>query len=366
MKNLILLSLILLIGCTNTTKQENKESTKFYVGTYTDKDSKGIYQYELLEDGSMMFKGLAAESENPSFLAKSKDGKYLIVANEISDDQNQGSVESYSILEDTLLLKDRKSSGGAHPCFVTINEEDFILAANYTGGNVVLLKLNEQGELKELDMQNHQGKGTTARQEAPHAHSAWFAPNEKDIIAVDLGTNDLWFSKLQNNKFTPLAQQKLAMTEGAGPRHLCFHPNGQWIYVLNELNGSITLVELDATGTYQTRSSISTLESGFSGENSSADIYISSDGKFVYASNRGPNNMAIFKVEEKSGNLDLLSHQSTHGNWPRNFSFSPDGNYILVAHQYSNNITCFKRDFHTGLLKYVGEISAPNPVCIVF
>ncbi|NPD45709.1 lactonase family protein [Lentimicrobium sp. S6] len=366
MRNLILLSLVLLMGCENTQQLNQTTSTKFYVGTYTDKDSQGIYQYELLEDGSMKNLGLMAESENPSFLAKSNNGKYLVAVNEIANEQNHGSIESYSLLEDTLILLDKKSSGGAHPCFVTVNEEGFVLAANYTGGNVALLKLHELGELEELDMQIHQGKGSTARQEAPHAHSAWFAPNQEHIIAVDLGTNELWFSKIEDNKFTPLPQQKLAMEEGAGPRHLCFHPNRKWIYVLNELHGTITLVETDKNGTYQTRSSISTLEKGFTGDNSSADIHISADGKYVYASNRGPNNIAIFKVEEKTGKLDLLSHQSTNGNWPRNFSFSPDEKYILIAHQYSNNITCFKRDAQTGLLEFVSEITAPSPVCVLF
>lgn len=366
MRNLILFSLVLLMGCNSTPKVPEKKSTEFFVGTYTDKESRGIYKYELSEEGIMKNLGLMAESQNPSFLAKSADGKHLIVINEISDAQNHGSLESYAILEDTLIFVDRKSSGGAHPCFVSINEEGYVLAANYTGGNVALLKLQENGELKELDMQIHQGKGSTPRQEAPHAHSAWFSPNNEHIISVDLGTNELWFSKIKKEKFQALENQKLAMEEGAGPRHLCFHPNNKWIYVLNELHGTIILVETDEKGTYQTRSSISTLEKDFTGENSSADIHISSDGKFVYASNRGPNNMAIFKVHEESGQLELLSHQSTHGNWPRNFSLSPDENFIIVAHQYSNNVTCFKRDPKTGLLEYVGNIAAPSPVCILF
>lgn len=366
MRNLILLSLILLIGCNSIPKEPKNKATEFYVGTYTDKESRGVYKYELSKDGSMKNLGLMAESENPSFLAKSADGKHLVVVNETSDENNNGSLESYAIQEDTLIFADQKSSGGAHPCFVSINEEGFVLAANYTGGNVALLKLQENGELKELDMQVHHGKGSTARQEAPHAHSAWFSPNKEHIISVDLGTNELWFSKIEKEKFQALENQKLAMEEGAGPRHLCFHPNNKWIYVLNELNGTITLVEALEDGTYQTRSSVSTLEKDFTGENSSADIHISSDGKFLYASNRGPNNLAIFKVEEKTGNLNLLSHQSTQGKGPRNFSFSPDEKFLLVAHQYSNNITCFKRDLNTGLLEFIGEVAAPSPVCILF
>lgn len=369
MKHIYFFGLIFIMACSSPQKKPKTESLtqNFYVGTYTDGDSRGIYKYELSEDGKMKNIGLMAESTNPSFLVKSFDGKYLVAVNEISDENSKGTVESYSILEDTLVLISRKSSGGAHPCHISINEENDILVSNYTGGNVELLKLDEQGELINLDLVQHTGKGTTTRQEAPHAHSSWFAPNGH-IISADLGTNELWFSKIddESQKLIPLELQHLAMEEGSGPRHLCFHPNSKWIYVINELNGTITQVEISAEGTYQTLSSSSTLSADFTGENYSADIHISSDGRFVYASNRGPNEIAIFQVDSTNGKLSLTTHEDTRGNWPRNFAFSPDEKFILVAHQYSNNITCFKRDQNTGLLNFFSEIEAPSPVCILF
>jgi len=368
MKYLSIFSLLFLMACGTQEKapEEEIKSQCFYVGTYTDKDSHGIYQYELSEHGQLKQIGLMASTENPSFLVKSPDGKYLIAVNEISDENNNGTVESYAISPDSLLLISRKSSRGAHPCFVTMNEQGYVLAANYTGGNLCLLKLDEQGELNELDLEQHEGSGNTARQEGPHVHSAWFSPWNDHIISVDLGTNELWFSKIEEGKLIALESQKLAIEEGAGPRHLCFHPNHKYLYVLNELNATITQVEFMVDGIYQMRGTTSTLSSDFVGENYSADIRISSDGRFVYASNRGPNDIAIFEVNGENGQLNLLSNSSTKGDWPRNFCFSPDENFLLVAHQYSDNITCFKRDSQTGLLEFVSEVGAPSPVCLLF
>ena len=229
---LLILTLITTLGCQKADKiqiRENKTFT-FFVGTYTDGDSQGIYRYTLQKDGKLSRKGLAAISDNPSFLAKTTDGKYLIAVNEISDKDTVGSVESFLIEGDTIKLINKSSSGGAHPCFVTVNEAGYVLTANYTGGNVGLLQLNSQGELTGLlDLQQHSGSNTTDRQKGPHAHSTWFTPKNNDVISVDLGTNELWFSKLDTEvqKLVPSNPSTLAMEPGAGPRHLTFHPNGK-------------------------------------------------------------------------------------------------------------------------------------------
>lgn len=356
---------LLFYSCSNQIKE--KESFWFYIGTYTNGDSKGIYQYELSEEGQMKKLGLLVEAENPSYLAKSLNGEFLIAVSEVSDEHQEGRVQSYQILEDSLILIDQKSSGGAHPCHVSINSDGYIVVSNYTGGNVALLKQDEQGKLKELDVQQHYGQGTdTIRQNEPHAHSAYFYPQQHQIISADLGTNELWLSEIDFETQKLKQKENIKMEDGAGPRHLCFHPNHQWIYVLNEMHGSITQLELLEEGSYQTRSTISTLTEDFKGDNYSADIHISSDGRFVYATNRGPNEIAIFQVDEQNGSLHLLSHVSTKGNWPRNFTLSPDEKFLLVAHQYSNNICCFKRNIETGMLEFVSEVEAPNPVCLLF
>lgn len=366
MKNIIIIAFAIFLSSCQLDKPKDHS---FYVGTYTGSDSQGIYKYHLDKNGRISLVGLAAKTENPSFLALSADEKYLLAVNEISNENKVGTLESYRIIDDSLSFISRSSSGGAHPCYVSINKKSYVLAANYTGGNVALLKINKKGELSDLlNVQQHSGAGSTDRQQAPHAHSAWFDPIDSGIISVDLGTNELWFSNLDTdkNKLIPADPQKIKMAPGAGPRHLDFHPNNKWIYVINELDCTVTLLKKNATGKYKTASSVSTLPSDYSGTNYCADIHVSSDGKFVYASNRGHNSIAILEVSPENGELKLIGHESVHGDWPRSFSLSPDEKFLLVANQNSSNITSFSRDKETGLLEYIDQIVAPDPVCILF
>jgi len=367
----LILIIALFTSCSMNLSNEVKDKTSaaFYVGTYTGGKSQGIYKYKLKTDGTMILVGLVAKSENPSFLAISSNRNHLIVCNEIADSLGNGTIESYRIEEDTLLFISRRSSGGAHPCFVTANKKGNVLVANYNGGNIGLLQLGENGMLSDLlFVEQHTGKGTTVRQDKPHAHSAWFTPNGFGVIAVDLGTNELWFSEInkEGNKLVPQDPQKLAMADGAGPRHLTFYPDKPWIYVLNELNNTIALVQKNENGTYEILDTIATLPNDFKEFSKAADIHISSDGKFLYASNRGHNSIAIFSVNAENGQLVLISHESTRGDEPRNFSLSPDENYLLVANQNSNNIISFKRDKTRGLLTFISKIEAFKPVCILF
>jgi 6-phosphogluconolactonase len=216
-------------------------------------------------------------------------------------------------------------------------------------------------------VQQHTGKGTTERQTAPHAHSTWFHPTKNEIISIDLGTNELWFSKLDTTKneliYTP--QKKLKVAEGAGPRHLIFHPNNKWIYVLNELNNSISLLK-GKDETYFIESTISTLPKEFTPHSNAADIHITKDGKFLYASNRGAESIAIFKVNSENGSLTSIGYTPVLGANPRNFSLSPNEEFLLVANQDTNNIISFKRNAVTGKLTFEDEIFAPKPVCILF
>ena len=156
------------------------------------------------------------------------------------------------------------------------------------------------------------------------------------------------------------------MASSAGPRHLTFHPNKKWIYVINELNWTITHLEKNENGTYKKKLTIPTTPEEFTDENTCADIHISADGKFLYASNRGHNSIVIYSINAQDGSLTLVGHESTKGQGPRNFSLSPDNDYLLVANQITNNIVSFKRDKSTGLLTFVHQIKAPTPVCILF
>jgi len=349
--------------------KSGKNTYSFYVGTYTGGDSEGIYKYTLMPDGTFEKIGLAAKTENPSFLTRSYDKKYILAVSEVKSGDNTGAVVSFSILDDGLKFISKTTSGGAHPCFVASNSDGFVLAANYTGGNVGLMRIGEDGVLSDLlDVQQHEGSDLTDRQGSPHAHSAWFEPGSPNIISVDLGTNELWFSSLDSKKqkLKALKPQTLKMAPGAGPRHLCFHPNNKWIYVVNELDCTVSLVKKLQSGEYKKDQAISTLPETYTDRNSCADIHVSPDGRYVYASNRGHNSLVIYAVNEENGALKMLGHQSTFGSTPRNFSISPDGKYIVVANQNSNNLVSFLRDKNSGVLQFIDQIEAPKPVCVLF
>ena len=220
---------------------------------------------------------------------------------------------------------------------------------------------------KLLNIQQHVGKGTTDRQQGPHAHSVWFHPTKKEVISVDLGTNQLWFSTVdtKNNELVSTPQKTLEMAPGAGPRHLTFHPNHKWFYVLNELNNTVSLVK-EKDQTYFIDTTISTLPEDFKAYSKAADIHISKDGKFLYASNRGHHSIVIYAVDSENGHLTTVGYQSVIGNNPRNFSLTPNEEFLLVANQDTDNIISFKRNSVTGKLSLVDEVSAPTPVCILF
>jgi len=367
-----LLSLIIgifLLGCQPQDQDQKAENPQFfYVGTYTDESSEGIYRYQLNANGTLGRLGLAARSPNPSFLALTPDNRFLLTVNEI-DQKGTGTVASYRVREDTLLFLSKSSSGGAHPCHIAVNRDGFVLTSNYSGGNVGLLRLDREGKLSDLlDLDQHQGNGSTRRQQGPHAHMARFADRRQSVIAADLGTNELWFYRLDTSRgqLIPAHPPTLKMARGAGPRHMTFHPNGQWIYVINELNSTVTPVHKTANGDYRKGASVSTLPQDFQGENLCADIHISSDGRYLYASNRGHNSIAVFRVSPEDGSLRIAGHHNIRGNWPRNFALSPDEKYLLVANQKSDNIVAFSRDSTSGQLDYTGQIEAPAPVCILF
>lgn len=366
---LFLMTMVFAMACTESRKEHSSEMT-FYTGTYTGGESQGIYKYVLSQDGTLEMVGLMAATENPSFLALSADGHYLLAVNEISNEDRTGYVSSFKIERDTLLFIDQKPSGGAHPCHVVTNPEGYVVVANYSGGNMGLLKLQADGHLSDLlDVQQHRGSGSHPRQEGPHAHSGWFT-GEGGVISVDLGTNQLWFSQIdeRQHKFVPEEPNTFTLDQRAGPRHLAFHPkNTNWIYVVNELTSSVSLLIKDPeSSTYSTGQTISTLPEEFSAQNTCADIRISADGKFLYASNRGHNSIALFSVDPNSGTMQVLGQESVRGETPRNFSLSPDGKFILVANQTSNNLVSFRRNRHTGMLTFLNQIQAPSPVCILF
>ncbi|MCL3780351.1 lactonase family protein [Prolixibacteraceae bacterium JC049] len=338
--------------------------TSFWVGTYTKDKSKGIYQYSIDKNGKLSFIQLAATIPNPSFIAFSDNGRFLVSVREIANDNNSGEIQLYRVDKNNQLNPiNNVSSGGAHPCFVDI-KDNHVVAANYTGGNIGLIQFNGKQLSQPTDVAQHKGSGPNkSRQEKPHAHSAFFAPKSDLVFAVDLGIDAVKVYRTNKNKLQSYAEIKMA--PGAGPRHLDFHPKADFIYVVNELSSSVSVVKHSNYSNFEIIQTTSTLPANFKAENTCADIHVSSDGRFLYASNRGDDSIALFEIL-KNGKLKAIGHESTRGKTPRNFSLSPDEKFLLVANQNTNNIVSFKRDRKTGQLTFVDEVKAPIPVCIRF
>ena len=348
-----------------------------YVGTYTTGKSEGIYLYRLdLSSGELEHFGTTRGVVNPSFLALAPNRRYLYAVNEVEEfaGRKSGAVSAFAVDQRTgdLRLLNQKPSLGADPCYVEVDARGrFVLIANYTGGNVTVFPVERDGSLGEAtDFKQYQGSSVNRdRQEGPHAHCIVLDPANQFVYSCDLGTDRIMIFHFdaRNGKLLPGDQRWVQMKPGAGPRHLAFHPSGKYVFVLNELHSTITAFSRDPDrGTLQELRTLTTLPKDFSGPNSSADIHVSPDGRFVYCSNRGHDSIAIFTIDTH-GNIGTIGHESTRGVTPRNFAIDPAGRFLLVANQKSDNIVAFRRDPKTGRLNSTGRpAQVPSPVCLKF
>ena len=354
-----------------TVKTENNlnyEPMELLVGTYTNEGSEGIYKLEFNpQTGSLSNTTLLAACENPGYLHISADRSKVYTSNEVEP----GRISIYEFTEerDSLKLLGDYPSEGSGTCFVELSKnEDLVAAANYGSGNIVAYKLDKTGNINSIPMaRQHNGKGPHPNQGSAHAHCVKFDASGKYLYAVDLGIDEIVSYEIDEKNEIGNRNTALKTDPGDGPRHLIFHPKKNIAFVINELSSSIISVSVDeATGKLERIDKQSTLPEDFKGENACADIHLGRDGKFLYASNRGHNSIAVFSVAE-NGMLTLLHTEPVQGDWPRNFTLSPDGNFLLVANRKSNNITVFKIDEDSGLLSYTGTyLKISQPVCLKF
>lgn len=344
-------------------KNDDMNTETLFIGTYTNGESQGIYTLQFNpETGILDSLKLKAVLPNPSFLAISKDKKYLYAVQETADyDSLGGGISAFKLDGDNLKLLNSKGTGGAHPCHVALSDEGQLAVSNYTGGNLAVFDINEDGGLAGRQLLNHTPSDTTG---VAHAHKAHF--NEDGLFAADLGLDALKRYNKQPYGWIPAHQATIQLPTGAGPRHFEFNTERSFLYVINELNSTITVFQRDDEGSYNPIQTQNTLASDFEGESYCADIHLSPNGKFLYGSNRGENTIVIFTVNQESGKINLVGRESVHGDWPRNFTLTPDGNHLLVANQKSNNITVFDRNQETGELKYTNQFEIDAPVCLVF
>lgn len=375
MKNTILIGLMCFI---NVCMMAQKDNYTLYIGTYTAKKSEGIYVYQFnTKTGDFAPLSIAKGISNPSFLAISPDQRFLYSGGSKKGD----SVHAFAIDKQTHFLsllntQSLESSFGA--CHLAVDKTGkWLIVGNYASGSLNILPIQSDGRLEKVQ-QTIQHKGSSLvqpQQDRPHVHSINIAPNGKDVFVADLGTDKIWTYILnaqtgqltvRGNSFGEGGPSFVKTVEGSGPRHLAFHPNGKFVYSIQEIDATVTGYHYknSALQTFQT---ISTLPTNYTGRKWCADIHISPDGKFLYGSNRAHESLVIYKIDKKTGQLTLIGHQSVNGKTPRNFAIDPTGRFVLVANQDSDNISVFKRDKKTGLLTATGkEILVSQPVCLKF
>jgi 6-phosphogluconolactonase len=375
--------LLIIIGCTPSSKHLGVKDVPLvlYVGTYTntktpDQDrSKGIYLFQMSpHTGKINFVSVTG-AINPSFLVIHPNKKWLYALTEMSDSTNEGAVSAYQI--DTagkrLVLLNTVASHGKNVCHVNVDlTGKFVMAANYGSGTVAVFPINADGSLKKASsVDQHLGNGPNRdRQESPHAHMITQGFDKRFVYSVDLGTDKIILYKLDTVTGALInTHQDIITQPGSGPRHLTFHPNQRWAYLVHELNGTVEGYNVDKnTGALTGFQNISTAEPGMNSEARSADIHVTPDGKFLYASNRGKvNSIAMYRIDPASGKLQLIGFHHAGINWPRAFVIDPTGTFLLVANQNDNNIVTLLIDPASGKLIETGLIEhIPSPVCLKF
>ncbi len=349
-----------------------------YIGTYTGPKSKGIYASRFdVKTGALTAPELAAQTPNPTFLAIHPNHKTLYAANEIDkfEGKSSGAVSAFAIQPQSgkLTLLNQKPSGGGGPCHVAVDQSGrVVLVANYSGGSIASFPVKTGGALGEAaTFIQHQGSSTNPqRQEGPHAHCIGATPDNAYVLAADLGLDKILIYKLNtaSGTLTPNDPPSAAVAASSGPRHFAFTPNGRYCYVINEMSSTLTGFAYGSqTASLKELQTVSTHPGDPDPKNSTAEIEVHPSGRFVYGSNRGDDSIAVFAINENTGKLTLVEHQSTGGKIPRSFGIDPSGAFLLAANQNSDNVVVFRIDQASGRLTRTShEIQVGAPVCIKF
>lgn len=380
--------LIILVSCNNNKAQNSgttinlndtvnekamSESSKLYllVGTYTMGDSEGVYVYKFdTISGNAQFCS-SQKVDNPSYLTISKNGKFIYSVTENNNNTAAANAFEFNKEDGSISPINTQLTGGADPCYITLDEGGkHVVTANYSGGSMTLFNVKEKGVLDVASQViNFSGKGVNAeRQNAPHIHCVQYSPDGNYLFATDLGTDRIYKFKVSNdsaNYLMPGEPAYFKVADGSGPRHFDFHPNGKYVYLLNELSGSVIAFNYSKeTGDFSEFQAIQadTLNAG-----GSADIHVSPDGRFLYTSHRlEGDGIAIFSINQLDGSLTKVGYQSTNKH-PRNFAITPNGKFMLVASRDDNTIQIFQIDSKTGLLEDTRQdIIVDMPVCLKF
>jgi 6-phosphogluconolactonase len=359
-------------------RASTKSKYLVYIGTYTEKGSKGIYacRFDPATD-RLTSVGLAVETVDPSFLAIDPSGRFLYAVNEISqyEGRTSGAVSAFAIAPGTgkLTFLNEVGSGGAGPCHLTVDKTGkYVLVANYGGGSLVVFPILGDGRLGQASaFVQHKGASVNPqRQEGPHVHSVYMSPDNRFVVSADLGLDEVFVYGFDAAKGTlaPNIPPSATVSSGAGPRHFAFSPNGKFGYVIDELQSTVTPFSYEAArGALDVLQPVSTLPQDFKGESTAAEVEVHPSGRFLYASNRGLDSIAVFAISSRKGTLTLLAEVPTLGKTPRSFAIDPTGSYLFAANQDSDNVMQFRINPNTGLLTPTGQVlQVPSPVCVIF
>jgi len=351
-----------------------------FVGTYTKSEphvkgkAEGVYQM-LLDPatGQLQQQGVTKDVVNPSFIAISPNRKYLYAVNEVGADlAPEGWITAFRIDPNVPrpILLNRHTTKGQSPCHIVVEQTgQYALVANYVGGVVAMLPIQEDGKLRPSVFEVQlEGSGPHPQQQSSHPHMVCLSPDNRFVYIPDKGADriHIFWMDLEDGRLVPATYPSVKVQPGAGPRHMTFHPNNRFAYLINELDATVNAYSWDpSTGMLEEFQSISTLPENFeSSENYCADIHISPDGRFLYGSNRGHDSIVIYAIDQENGELTLVGHEATRGEFPRNFLVSPEGGFLYVANQNTDNITIFERNADRGTLTYNGQFRIPTPVCL--
>jgi 6-phosphogluconolactonase (cycloisomerase 2 family) len=357
---------------------ESAGGSLVYFGTYTGTNSRGIYVSRFdSATGKLSAPELAAEATNPTFLAVAPGGNFLYAVSEVDETGGQptGTVNAYALDATTgkLTPLNEQNSGGSGPCHISVDATGkCLLVANYGSGSIAALPIHADGSLGEATtIIQHTGSGANPqRQAGPHAHFILPSPDNRFALACDLGLDKVFAYRLDAAaaRLSPNDPPFALVTPGSGSRHLAFSPDGKFVYVISEMGGTITVFRYAATNAAMVKvQTVSTLPGNYAGGNTAAEIALRPDGKFLYASNRGHDSLAVFAVNQKTGKLTFVEHQSTQGRTPRHFAIDLTGCWLLAENQASDSVVVFAIDAVTGRLKPTGQtVSIGAPVCAVF
>jgi 6-phosphogluconolactonase len=340
---------------------------------YVGSGKKNIYVFRMdVASGALTPLGKAADIAAPSFFSFSPDRHFLYAVSEGANVDNS-SVSAFRIEPQTgkLLFLNKQPTGGAGPCFVQVDERGKdALVANYNSGSISVFPINEQGTLGAMSalIQDHGSGPNPQRQEGPHAHCIVTGPADRFAFACDLGLDKVMIFKFDPDRGTlaPNEPAFAVIKPGSGPRHISFHPNGQFAYVINEMGSTLIVMACDLEhGVLREIETQSLLPTDFKGENSGAEVTVHPSGKFVFASNRGDNSIAVFRCDSATGQLTFIERDSTLGKWPRHFEIDPTGTFLLAANQYSGSVVVFSIDTNSGHLRSAGsKIAVEEPECV--